>query len=487
MTRGKALTYSARLLAGAALGALMAGGALAQSINDEIVVTAQRTEQSLQDVPIAVSAFGDQELKDRQIETFSDIQFNVPNFAFSKSQFTTSSIVLRGVGALAVGSDTEPAVSVHENDISLNAPRLFETEFYDVERIEILRGPQGTLFGRNATAGVINVITNKADPTKTGGYIDAEYGNFNSVKVQGAFNMPLGDRLALRLAGTTIQRDGYTTNVFTGQKIDDRNINSIRASVRWLPTDNTTVDFTSSYMRENDHRMRSQKQACEAGPLQPLLGCDPSGPRAFNVPQDLNATFAANFSNEAIALITGSAAAGAAFGVHSVTVPFVSDVVQPTDLRKVAYDTTPKYNAEESLFLVNVKHDWDQLSLKVNAGYGNSKVASRNDFDGGVGPLMKVPPALATLPGVFALYSDGKFPVSQFNTGITTEDNGLTGVISGAIQSRSNRYQAIDLSIGETDYWSTEAVLTSSFDGPFNFLLGSNHAQSNGFADYGVA
>ncbi|NWG91489.1 MAG: TonB-dependent receptor, partial [Parvularculaceae bacterium] len=151
-----------RLLCGAGVGAIAATSAFAQSISDEIVVTAQRQEQSVQDVPIAVSAFGGEDLGARQLETFQDIQFNIPNFAFSKSQFTASSISIRGIGALAVGASTEPSTSIHMNDFFLQSPRLFETEFFDVERLEILRGPQGTLFGRNATGGVVNVITRKA-------------------------------------------------------------------------------------------------------------------------------------------------------------------------------------------------------------------------------------------------------------------------------------------------------------------------------------
>ena len=112
MRKTRLMTFGGRLRSGVALSAVVAGGALAQSIEDEIVVTAQRQEQSLQDVPIAVSAFGGNDLQSRQMESFQDIQFNVPNFNFSKSQFTGSTIVLRGIGALAVGASTEPSVSM---------------------------------------------------------------------------------------------------------------------------------------------------------------------------------------------------------------------------------------------------------------------------------------------------------------------------------------------------------------------------------------
>ena len=486
-------SITGRLLCGAAASAITVGAASAQSFGDEIVVTAQRQEQSAQDVPIAVSAFGGDELQARQLESFSDIQFNIPNFQFSRTQFTGSAVSIRGIGNFLVAASSENAVSTHFNDFFLSSPRLFETEFFDIERLEILRGPQGTLFGRNATGGVINVITNKASTDGYSGYVDAEYGNYNSVKVQGAVNVPLSETLAVRLAGTTIQRDGYTTNVFDGRDIDDRDIYSLRGSVRWLPTENTTVDITTSYMRESDSRMRFQKQACEAGPLQPLLGCDPNGPRSFDS-ADYRATFLVNNSAEAFGaffgsvnpLLAGAGLTAANFGTYSLAAGPLNGGAQPTSLREVAWDTAPQYDAEESIFMMNLKHDFETWSFKLNGGWSNSKIATRTDFDGGLGPIMTPSPALAALPGVAALFADGLFPLSQFDVGITNS-NGNVGVAGGHIQSRSNRFQAADLSIGETDHWSVEGIVNTDFDSSVNFLIGVNHVESNGFADYGVA
>lgn len=477
-------SLSVYLLCGAATSAMLTMSAYAQSLDDEIVVTAQRTEQTLQDVPIAVSAFSGDDLQARQLESFTDLQFNIPNFSFSRTQFTGSTISLRGIGQLAVGSSTESSVSVHVNEVFISAPRLFETEFFDVERVEVLRGPQGTLFGRNATGGVINVVTAKANPDQVEGYIDAEYGNFNSVKLQGALNIPLTDTLAVRLAGTTIQRDGFTENLFNGQDIDDRNINSIRGSIRWLPTDNTTIDITGSYLTENDSRSRSQKQSCADGPLQPLLGCQPGVERSFTSAVDLRSTFLANASQEALALITQNPAA-AAFGLFSLATPQTVQP-QPADPRQVNIDFTPQYDAEETYVVVNAQHDFETFSVKFNGGYGNSKIATRNDFDGGVGPVLTLPPAFQTLPALQELFGNG-FPLSDFDLGIEGPNNGLTGIIGGFSQGTSNRFQSVDLSIGETDYLTLEGIVSSSFDGPFNFLAGINYLDTNGFADFAVA
>lgn len=488
-------TVATRLLGGAALGAMATTGVLAQSIENEIVVTAQRQEQSVQDVPIAVSAFGEGDLQDRQLESFTDIQFNIPNFNFSRSQFTGSTIVLRGIGALAVGSSTEPSVSIHMNDVNLSAPRLFETEFFDIERLEILRGPQGTLFGRNATGGVINVITNKASTDAIGGYAEAEFSNYKGAKIQGALNLPLNDRMAIRLAGTTIQRDGTTENVFTGTRIDDRDIFALRGSARWLATDNTTVDFTASYMREDDSRQRYNKQACTEGPLSPVLGCDPNGATRSFGRVDNRATILSNASSSTFPLLTGNPSTSA-YGLVSLAAPIYSQA-QPQDLRQVSYDTNPKYDAEETVLLVNIKHDFEKFSVKLNGGYGDSKISSIQDFDGGIGPVLTrpavicAPIAFGGLPAICNRTGGPAGPVtfgvSGFDTGVRGTASGLVGAINGFEQARSDRYQGIDWSVGDRRYHSAEAVINSDLDGRFNFLVGGNYQKSRGFANYAVA
>ena len=131
---------------------------------EDIVVTAQRQSQRLQDVPIAVCAFtaeSAREAADR--ESASDLQLSLPNVTFTKTNFTSSSFTIRGIGDLCVGVTCDSATAIHVNDMPLLGTRLFETEFFDLERVEVLRGPQGTLFGRNATSGVVNFITAQPD------------------------------------------------------------------------------------------------------------------------------------------------------------------------------------------------------------------------------------------------------------------------------------------------------------------------------------
>lgn len=131
----------------------------------DIIVTAQRQSQRLQDVPIAVSAFTADNLQKQQIVNPAALQQSLPSITYTKTGFTTSSFTIRGIGDLCVGTSCDTATGIHVNDMPLTTTRLFETEFFDLERIEVLRGPQGTLFGRNATSGVVNFITAKPDLT----------------------------------------------------------------------------------------------------------------------------------------------------------------------------------------------------------------------------------------------------------------------------------------------------------------------------------
>ncbi|HKX79453.1 MAG TPA: TonB-dependent receptor, partial [Novosphingobium sp.] len=125
----------------------------------EIIVTAQKRAENLQDVPIAVSAFSSDSLQERGLNGGADLQIAVPNVSFGTTGFGRYNFQIRGIGAQIQGLSADTGVGIHENNIPLTVNRLAAAEFYDIERIEVLRGPQGTLYGRNATGGVVNTIT----------------------------------------------------------------------------------------------------------------------------------------------------------------------------------------------------------------------------------------------------------------------------------------------------------------------------------------
>ena len=209
----------------------------------EIVVTATRTAQNLQSVPIAVTAFNAEALEARQITDTQRLVQSIPNTTFTATNFGGSNLAIRGVGTTAVSTSGDSGVGIHINDMPLVAPGLVTTEIFDMQRVEVLRGPQGTLFGRNATAGVVNFITNKASTKQIQAFGEFEYGNYNSIKLTGMFNFPINDKLAIRASGIYIKRDGYTTNLWNDEDIDGRDNYALRGAVHWEPTEKLTVDL----------------------------------------------------------------------------------------------------------------------------------------------------------------------------------------------------------------------------------------------------
>ncbi|MEO1189670.1 MAG: TonB-dependent receptor plug domain-containing protein, partial [Pseudomonadota bacterium] len=204
------------LLAGASALALSVASpvAMAQEDTDEseartlstVVVTTQKTEESIQDVPIAVSAFDEESLEKLQLAGGPDLVKSIPNVSATKGNFAGFNFKIRGIGNDAVAQSSDAGVGVHQNDVPLTANRLFEAEFFDVERVETLRGPQGTLYGRNATGGVINVITAKPVLEEFQANARLTYGNYNTIKAKGMINVPLGETAAFRVAGSLLQR-----------------------------------------------------------------------------------------------------------------------------------------------------------------------------------------------------------------------------------------------------------------------------------------
>ncbi|HEY7853294.1 MAG TPA: TonB-dependent receptor, partial [Caulobacteraceae bacterium] len=232
----------------------------------EVVVTAQRKEEALSSVPISVSAFSGKMLQAQKIEGGPDLLKGVPNTTFTKTNFSGYDLTIRGIGTEAVSVTTDPGVSVNFNGMPLIRNRLFEQEFFDIDRVEVLRGPQGTLYGRNATGGAVNVIS--AKPTGTfGGEIKGEIGNYSSRRLSGFVNIPLvGDKLDLRIAGAYTNRAGYEYNSTTKDSIDGRDLYSTRVTLGFKPTEKLHGYLVWEHFNENDSRERSGKQLCTRDP-----------------------------------------------------------------------------------------------------------------------------------------------------------------------------------------------------------------------------
>ena len=222
---------------------------------DEIVVSAQKREESLQEVPIAVSAIGEADLKTRGIQSSFDIQYQIPNFSYS-SVNGSALLSIRGVGLEVITGVGEPAVAMHIDGVYQPRVVTGTVGTYDLERIEVLRGPQGTLYGRNANAGVINFITKApADEFEVSGHVG--YGNFKNLKVDGGASGPITDWLSFRASALYEDMDGWIDNLSNGKTLMDRRTKGGRIALRATPVDDVIVDVIF-YKQRNDM----------AGPLQ---------------------------------------------------------------------------------------------------------------------------------------------------------------------------------------------------------------------------
>jgi iron complex outermembrane receptor protein len=178
-------------------GSAAGGGAEVEAL----IVTAQKREEDIQDVPIAISAFTQEALETHQIAGGPDLMTQIPNMTFTKTNFSSYSVQIRGIGTQAISATTDPAVAIAFNNTPFIRNRFFEQEFYDLQRVEVLRGPQGTLYGRNATAGVVNIISAKPKFSYEA-KLSGDVANYNSTRLEGMVNIPLvEDKVAMRLAG----------------------------------------------------------------------------------------------------------------------------------------------------------------------------------------------------------------------------------------------------------------------------------------------
>lgn len=258
------MTPSLRMLLLASVAGLSANAGLAhaQSVNksadtdsaaatDEIIVTAQKRSESVQDVPLAVSAVGGAALDRLGVSSPLQLGATVPNFNLQTNSGVTY-IYLRGVGNNFLGLGIDSNVAYHANGVYVARPRAQVASYFDVDRIEVVRGPQGDLYGRNATGGSINVISRK--PTQeVSANGSLTLGNYNLV--QGEFGVGgavIPDKLAVRAAGFFVDRGGYGRNEATGKDIDTRKEEAARLTMEFTPTENFTFELIADYFHAND-------------------------------------------------------------------------------------------------------------------------------------------------------------------------------------------------------------------------------------------
>ena len=240
---------------------------------EEVVTTALRKETELQDTGLAITVISATDIESKNLKEFYDFQFNVPGVLFNKTNFSGAGIQIRGISNYAVGGSFNAVAQPRQDDINMGTLQMAQNELFDLESFEVLRGPQGTLYGGNNPGGTF--LIRSVDPGEyVDGYFKAEFGDKNLERYSGAMTFNPGERMRSRVSFRSTNRDGYTENLFDDTDVDDRSYLGVRLKTIYEISDDTSLKLTMMHNEENDSRNRHQSSACNTNPL---LGCDQWG------------------------------------------------------------------------------------------------------------------------------------------------------------------------------------------------------------------
>ncbi len=463
----------------------------------------------VQSIPIAITALSQEQLTATQTAGGPDLIKQVPNMTFTKTNFAGYSIQIRGIGTQAISVTTDPAVAVAFNDTPFIRNHFFEQEFYDVASVEVARGPQGTLYGRNATAGVVNLLSAKpTDQFEAMG--SADIGSYHNRRFEGMLNIPLvDDRLDIRVAGEWTKRQGYSFNEQTDNRIDGRDLWSSRITLGWKPTEDVQTYLVWEHFSENDDRIRSGKQLCKTdyGPggtptngtvdiggviknsIQNgsyyIQGCVPASlysPEFFQVPYGWSLPY-----------LNGLISAGSNSGLDMN--PYGNNPFQSKNLRVINSGINPIYKAKNDIVEFNADYTiTPALTITSQSGFNQDFLFSAEDYN-----------RFGAAPGLFAYQGDG---VHEDGFGILPDPSGLkvcqnsndgfcrdvpigtpcndslaaplpscriAGYMCDPQLGCSDRLMLEDLSEEHSWQFSQEFRIASKFSGPFNFSAGGNY------------
>ncbi|MAZ89940.1 MAG: TonB-dependent receptor [Cellvibrionaceae bacterium] len=238
----------------AAVSLASSGGVSANGVErlEEITVVAEKRSESLQDLSQAVTAMSDDDLDNKNVGSFVDLSAIAPGVTVSKNEGFKTIVSIRGLGNEANQNATaNPSVSFHMDGVYIASPFAMQTDFIDVDRIEVLRGPQGTLFGQNSTGGAINVLSKKPSTEGFSGKVDASVGNHNLTKVRASVNAALSDAVATRTSISQYRHDGYSENVINGQELDQADNISARSDWVFDVSDTLSLRVFGQYFKED--------------------------------------------------------------------------------------------------------------------------------------------------------------------------------------------------------------------------------------------
>jgi iron complex outermembrane receptor protein len=497
---------------------------------ETVTVTSSKIGGDVQNIPISITALSQEQLTETQTAGGPDLVKQVPNMSFTKTNFSGYSIQLRGIGTQAISVTTDPAVAVAFNDTPFIRNHFFEQEFYDVSQVEVLRGPQGTLYGRNATAGVVNLVSAKPSD-QFEAMASADIGNYGNRRFEGMINIPIvDDRADLRVAGEWTKRQGYSFNALDDQRVDGRDLWSGRVTLGVKPTQNLQAYLVWEHFSEDDDRMRTAKQLCKTDPTPaeiagvpvangsiaayspaPYLsqGCLPSSlysADSFEVPNGTSLPY-----YEPLGTI------GAPVWANFANLDPYASTTQSRNLRVIETTLNPSYKAKNDTLELNADYNVSPaLTFSSQTGYNRDALWSTEDYN-----------RVNTTEGAFFYATPNGQPDNTYDLNgtriVSADPNGLgrciggtnidgspdsqcTGVAYGSVCKPQNgayvdtyaggsnlayacipdgvfcdpqlgcsdRLVAQDLSDEKAWQLSQEFRLASHLTGPFNFSVGGN-------------
>jgi outer membrane receptor protein involved in Fe transport len=462
----------------------------------------------VQSIPISITALSQEQLTATQTTGGPDLVKQVPNLTFSKTNFTGYNIQIRGIGTQAISVATDPAVAVALNDIPFIRNHFFEQEFYDLAQAEVLRGPQGTLYGRNATAGVVNLVTAKPSD-QFEAMASGEIGSYHQRRFEGMINIPIvDDRIDVRLAGEWTKRQGYSFNDLTQQRIDGRDLWSGRLTLGLKPIERLQITAMWEHFAENDDRMRTAKQLCETDPSRTEVDGQPIPDVSIAI--GISAFIPTHYLSQGCR--STSLYSASAFQVpNGLSLPYYSplsgidvpvnndlnfdpyaNTTQSRNLRVIETALNPIYRAKNDTVELNADYAISpELTFTSQTGFNNDFLWSTEDYN-----------RFNTREGAFQ--ANGKLGTTSPldpNNGFCTRIEGsctavyqhCTGAEVGELFSPtvplcmgigtfcdpqlgcSDRLVAQDLSTERSWQLSQEFRLASHYSGPLNFSVGGNY------------
>jgi iron complex outermembrane receptor protein len=420
---------------------------------EEIVVTARKREENVQEVPVAVTVVTADELEESAAADISELQTQVPNLSVyqGRNQSTTLTAFLRGIGQADPLWGVDPGVGLYIDDVYIARPQGALLDVYDVQRIEVLRGPQGTLYGKNTIGGAIKYVSRPLGDEPTGS-VALSAGEFSTLDLRASFGGALiPGKLRGKLAFASLNRGGYGENLFTGRDVSDRKTFAGRAALEWLATDKVRVQFSGDYTKDDAEPKGYQRLV--GNRLCPLFGitCAPNDSR-FD-------------TNSGLAPLNGTDAKGASV-VVSATLSDAWDFKSISAYRESDSENNIDFDTTQARIVdVSATYYDEQLTQEFQFVYeGGGKVSGvlgAYYFDGEAGGLVKNIFVNAqfgttngkTLTDAIAVFGDGSYALNDRWT------------LNGGLRATREKKNGIAFNAGyANDQFSTPVVILANYD-----------------------